>query len=798
MPRFITFNGQTLFKPGALSRVTASPNRRSNPTATGIVALIGEADSGPLGIQEFTDPLQIKPALGGGDLATAAALCFDPSNDPAIQGGAFKTIVYKTNSGTQAATNLPSTDVPTIATSTAAALSTNTVINWTAGALVVNAHVGRWLALATPAAQVRRITANAAGTITVSPPFNGDPTTFTGLAALILCNELAVTARDYGLTGNQTAVEFEAATTTNKYIFTASNGTTVEQSPEICGDEYLRLEFVGGPIVGTGVITAATTSTITYTTAANVLINAFATYVVDLPDGFRRSISSNTAQAVAPGPVTITLNTGYELTTAQAAACVGDTLTVRAVTAGTASITGANGVATGLTSTITQVPVSALDNLSLTFSTLGITTLQQLVDYINANTNYSATIPNGIAPGTLLAEFDFGAKNTNVVVRFDNGIATTNPSNKGAFRRDLQTLVDWINDFSSLVSATRSTAATDEGAALPAPTGGSPSITRDPGGFIWLVGGLRGTSTNTNWQTGFDALRDHRANEVVAVITADLSAQPYGSTATWNSVAAQLLVHVNQCNGQYKNERGGFIGYAGTRSGLISKSALFNSRDVQITGQSFTVLDINGNLAAQAPWSSAAIAAGMRAGGLGESLTRKYPRVTAATQDTSWNPANRDDVNALLAGGVLFAEVLPNGVVRWVRDITTYTIDDLETSIDGQTRDVVRYIAYDLRTFIEDTFTGQRVRNGRDGRPPTIASIREMAGARLGTYVDLDLLINSLDPQDSTKTVPGFDRLRVTIDGSVLKLTCRIFPTVAIAFEELDITTEIPLLSAGA
>ena len=30
MPRYIKFNGQTLYKPGALSRVTASPNRRTN------------------------------------------------------------------------------------------------------------------------------------------------------------------------------------------------------------------------------------------------------------------------------------------------------------------------------------------------------------------------------------------------------------------------------------------------------------------------------------------------------------------------------------------------------------------------------------------------------------------------------------------------------------------------------------------------------------------------------------------------------------------------------------------------
>ena len=793
MPRFITFNGQTLVKPGALSKVTASPNRRSNPSSTGIVALIGEADGGAAGIHEFTDPSQIQAALGGGDLATAAALVFDPSNDPNIPGGAFKAICYKTNTGVAAAINLPG-DEAVVAASTVDAAPTSTVITWVAPALVSSAHIGRWLKLATlSGAQYRRIVSNTTASVTVAPAFLGDPTTFVGLACTILQNQVGLTARQYGTEGNSITAEFEAGATSNKYVFTASNGTVVEQSPEICGDEYLRLEFVGGVTVNYGGINSATSTSVVFKCSAAALINAFAGYVITLPGGLRRKILSHNATVAPLDPMTVVFAAGYELTAAQATASVGGAAYIYAATAGVSSITGASGLATALTSTITQVPAYTLDNLSITFSTVGVTTLKQLVDYINANFNYLATIPDGINPATPLSELDFGTNNTSVVVLYDNGIAATDPKNKGGFRRDLQTLVNWVNSSSSLVSATRASIGTGEGAELPMVTGGLYSTVRDV--FVWLVGGSRGTSTNTNWQTGFDALRNYRANGVVAVIAGDLA---NGSTATWNSVAAQLLVHVNQCNGQYKNERGGFIGFAGTRAQLISKAALFNSKDVQVTGQKFTVLDITGNLTEQAEWSSAAIAAGMRAGGLGESLTRKYPRVTAATQDAGWSPANRDDVNALLMGSVLFAETLPNGVVRWVRDITTYTIDDLETSIDGQTRDVVRYIAYDLRTFVEDTFTGQRVRNGRDGRPPTIASIREMAGARLGTYVDLDLLINSLDPQDPTKTVPGFDRLRVTIDGSALKLTCRIFPTVATAFEELDITTEIPLLSAGA
>jgi hypothetical protein len=329
---------------------------------------------------------------------------------------------------------------------------------------------------------------------------------------------------------------------------------------------------------------------------------------------------------------------------------------------------------------------------------------------------------------------------------------------------------------------------------LPAVTGGVYGTVGDA--TVPLTGGARGTSANSDWQTGLDALLEQRASQIVLLATQDGADDGYGSTYTIAALWAQFAAHIRSANGQYKNERGGYapraLGSSASAADVAELPAVFNSRDVQVTNEEWQILDVNGSLITTA-WAPAVAAAGMRANALGESLTRKLPRVTS--RNSSWD-LTRSAINTLLQAGVLFTEVTPAGIVRWCRDITTYTNDDLETSIDGQTRDVVRFIAYDLRTFIEDTFTGQRVRNGRDGRPPTIASIRDMAGARLGSYVDQDILINSLDPEDTSKVVPGFDRLRVTLSGSVLALSVRIFPTTAITFETLDITTEIPLLAA--
>lgn len=799
MPRSITFNGQTLLRPGALSRVQAAPNRRANPLAPGIVALIGEGDAGAQGIYEFTDPLDIPAALYGGDVANAAAYAFDPSNDPIITGGAFKVIVYKVNQSTAASTTLAG-DEAVVTASTVAGASTNTVLNYTAANLVVDQHIGRWFKLGTGAsAQYRRIVDNAAGTVTVSPGYIGDPASFTALAATVLQNQLALTARRPGTAGNAIRVEFEAAATADKYIFTVSDGVTTEQSPEICGEPYFQLKYLAGPIPanGTGPITSTTGSdTITINVALAPVLNAWTGYVLHLPGGYQRLISTNTALALT----TVVLAAGHGLTAAALTAMIGGTATVRAVTAGTCSFgtTAGGGAPTAIVATITSVPPSALDNLSLSFATIGVTTLQEFADYINANTNYEASIPDGINPATPIGQMDYGTNNSGVTVRFDHEAAII-ATLRGQFRRDLQTLIDWINNFSSLVSTVRIPGdagilfGAAEGGELPAVTGGVYGTIGDT--TVPLTGGARGTSANSDWQTGFDALLNYRASQIVLLATQDGADDGNSSTYTIAALWAQLAAHIRSANGQYKTERGGFAPRATgfTAAAAAAFPAVFNSRDVQVTNESWEILDVTGNLITKA-WAPAVGAAGMRANGLGESLTRKLPRVTSRT--STWDSSSRSTVNTLLQAGVLFTEVTPAGIVRWCRDITTYTNDDLETSIDGQTRDVVRYIAYDLRTFIEDTFTGQRVRNGRDGRPPTIASIRDMAGARLGSYVEQDLLINSLDPEDTSKVVPGFDRLRVTLSGSVLALSVRIFPTTAITFETLDITTEIPLLAA--
>lgn len=776
MARSVTFGGQTQFRPGGLTRINANAMSPLSLTATGIVALLGEADGGTPGtVIQIDDPALAKQTFRSGALADAIKIAFGPSGDPRIPGGAFRVLAYKCNTTgcAQASTTLPSAVAKT--TDTTAAGSTSTVVNITTGGLTVDAEIGRWFEVTfTTGAEKRRIVDNAASSVTVSPAFSGAPTA--GLAAKIMNNSLVLTAKDYGLHTNQISAEFEAGSSTG-YVVTLAFEDTVEQSAEIGGTSYLDLKYVGGPIADTGTISTATTSTITIDVGAAPTLNEYQNMLIRCVDGLQRKIASNTAA----DPTVLTLTSGHELTSAQATALASTSASIINVTSATASITGANGVATGLTSVV--APTN--DALAITF-TSGMT-LRQLVDEVNATSNYEATIPDGVnGDTTLMSSFDFGTRNTTVSVAYDRAIA---PTTNNSFRRDLQVAVDWINQYSTLISAAKSIVETAEGAQVPVATGGVYGTVRDVP--VYLTGGARGTSINSNWQTGFDQLMLYRYNHIVPLISQDLANEGFGSTATVSSVAQQLLAQVQLGRGMGKNEQGGYMGFKGTLTQVLAQANALNDGDVELIPQQMAFLDVDGNLTLMDEWASAVAAAGMRSGTLevGEPLTYKYIKTSQLSQDNSWTPRSRTDVNKLIQNGVMFAETAPGGI-RWVRDLTTYIKDDNIAFMDGNTREAVRYIAYDLRQTLEDRFTGLKA------TPATVSSIQAAVLAKMSDYRNQNIIVDSLDPETLSTTVPGWRNLRVFIDGNVATIRIEIFPCVGIVFELNDIYLQLPRMAA--
>jgi hypothetical protein len=547
--------------------------------------------------------------------------------------------------------------------------------------------------------------------------------------------------------------------------------------------------------VHTGTAAAGAAASITLEAGISLALNELAGLVVAIVSGTGsgqvRTITSNTAGVssvvtVDNAWITTPDNTSvYEL---------------RYVEAAYATIEGSAGVATAL-KTYVDANGAGTATLDLNQAFTSNTTLNDLVAAINANASYVAAVPSGVNGLTTLCQtFDFDLGARQVEIRNDYGTITTDPEPSAQlyastwpnnFRRNLQLLIDDINEKSETVTATRSTGAgAGAGGGRPEYTAVSGAGTPGSSGFVYLTGGTRGTSLSSDFQSAFDLLLNLRCNFVVPLISEDLDNQGLGSTAEFASVAAQLVSHCAVGNGVGKSERGGLLGMKGTLDQVVAQANTLNDADIQLAAQTQRVLDVDGNLKTMDEWVSAVMAAGMRAGApeVGEPLTHKFLRTFEMDQDSSWDPLDRTDANRLIANGILYAETIQGTGTRWVRDLTTHVKDDNLAFAEGSVRDVVRYVAYNLRTYLEDRFTGVKA------TPANVGSIRDAATQWLNAANSDNIIVTSLNQDDVL--VPGYENLRVNVSGDIARLKVQIYPAVGINFQLSEIFLQLPRLAA--
>ncbi len=113
----VSFQGATIYQPGAYSNTTISLNSAFPLGPAGLVFIFGEADGGAPGSAEpsiasnvFTAAQypEIVAKYGSGNIVDACNFLFAPAADAAIQSGAQAVWIYKTNASTQASLVFPS------------------------------------------------------------------------------------------------------------------------------------------------------------------------------------------------------------------------------------------------------------------------------------------------------------------------------------------------------------------------------------------------------------------------------------------------------------------------------------------------------------------------------------------------------------------------------------------------------------------------------------------------------------------------------------------------------------------
>ena len=107
----VTFNGATIYKPGAYSKTNIDLGGGFAVGPAGLIAVFGEADAGAPGSAEINiadnrfSPAQlvtIRNKYRSGPIADSAAFLFAPASDAAIPNGAQTVWYYKTNASTKA------------------------------------------------------------------------------------------------------------------------------------------------------------------------------------------------------------------------------------------------------------------------------------------------------------------------------------------------------------------------------------------------------------------------------------------------------------------------------------------------------------------------------------------------------------------------------------------------------------------------------------------------------------------------------------------------------------------------
>jgi hypothetical protein len=107
----VSFNGATIFKPGAYSRTDIDLGGGLPVGPAGLIAVIGEADAGKPGAEEINiannrfsgdQLIQIRDKYRSGPIVDSAAFLFAPAADAAVPSGAQTVWFYKTNNSTQA------------------------------------------------------------------------------------------------------------------------------------------------------------------------------------------------------------------------------------------------------------------------------------------------------------------------------------------------------------------------------------------------------------------------------------------------------------------------------------------------------------------------------------------------------------------------------------------------------------------------------------------------------------------------------------------------------------------------
>lgn len=432
--------------------------------------------------------------------------------------------------------------------------------------------------------------------------------------------------------------------------------------------------------------------------------------------------------------------------------------------ASTLTIAGASESAKTLTTSLTGQTDGSL-NLSIALKNY---TIKQLVDYINAQPGYVATL------GTNSLSVNLGTDLDSVTAL---NIATVKTLYR--LQKELVELFDASNRCEAELAAT--------------PVVGIPSNVSNS----FLSGGAQGASVNSDFSTGLSKSLSKLYNVALCAISRDASEDIAASDAFTDASSTYTVAAVQTAQESHLRLRGQIKarkeaqGFGGTRKS--TKSAAFAaisaiaSELMQICMEDVLVLDEQANLTWKGPHVQAAMCAGIRLGtSIGEPLTFKYLNclgkghfVNPITGLPAGDFNDSLDVDDAIDNGVLFAESA-NAGFRIVIDNTTYGADQSFVWNRGSVVEAAQYIAKTIRETAENVFVGGKVSNG------LAKSIKSVIESKLRELNQPDVNITTASEGAPEGWDP--DTFVVNITGNTARVQVKVIPVQGLDFVLIDFT----------
>jgi hypothetical protein len=800
MSRMVLFNGAVLVRAGGATKVDASAFQNLGLGGVGNVGLVGEADGGEPGVvQLFRTPQKMVEAFRSGALADAADLVFRPMNDTRVPGGASVVMACKVNQATQSQkTLLKSTNNVMVIRS----------IDYGAHTLKVSVEVST----SGVGKIIEFIFEDGVNRFTETSPVLGSVAEFTvhytgaGSAATMTITDTQITTSVTGGPGGEDlTIPFSTYRTLNE-IINYINTTT--------GGVYSAVAVTSNPFTfkGEDLDRVATVNIKTGVTSFYAKLYRIIEWVSSNSSLVTATRSPATSGAATSGSVTGTGVAPFNLEPGQTliVAVDGGGAATATFTAAVATLAGSGGTFATMASETFQVQFESHDVQTITLGTEA--TIEAAVATIDAQLLHGRAVLNGtqvdllsdvrgtasrVRTSSVAAGITakLGIANAGDVSGTGN-VADIDMVSHAEAKLVIETAVTGLTytdvgtnpkltsnhapGTGSIIQVTGGTAQTTfgfdslahAGTAAGSPDGAGAPDDYGPG---FLTGGTRGTSTNTNWQDGLDLLGKVRINELTPLISQDLANEGYGSTATFASVTAAVDSHAAYYSStKGKSERQAYVGMKGNKTQVLAQAGVLQSPHTVLTTQKITRADHTGSLVEFQEWGLAVIMSGGRAGSImGEPLVYKNIRASGLSQDTSWNPD--DDGDDMILGGVTFAFAPPNQGYKFDRVITTYTKTDNDAYVEESVVMGWKNVAYELRTQLENIFTGVR------GLPATIRSIQDAAERILETFRQEGQIADST--LDDGTSLRAYRELDVSLDGDVAKLNVIISPVSGINFQ---------------